>query len=273
MITSKYDSDPDQGQDSRAGSFLGWTEGSLVFWGLIGLICFLMVGYQVENWRGKRAWRSCKRELESKGNTMDWQTFIPVTVPASLNAFRAPMMSEWFRSSGGLGDLYRRMNTEAVFGCAGDVFPPLAEITVMPLAEDSASTDAALDLEYRCGVLDLYSAKKESAVSNQCESLPMIKLDRVPLSDAIKNLARQAGLSYLIDPQVDFLRCGPDGGTRGQPVVTIQFEYVTVFQALEAVLAEHKLQWIRDPESGIARITWKGAPQQFSLWPWRTPAG
>ncbi len=76
------------------------------------------------------------------------------------------MMSEWFCcSGGGQIDIYRRMNTGALFAFARDVFPPLAEITVLPLAEGAALTDAALDLEYRSGVLDLYSAKKESTVS------------------------------------------------------------------------------------------------------------
>jgi len=34
--------------------------------------------------------------------------------------------------------------------------------------------------------------------------IPLIVMDDVPLTDAIKNLARQAGLNYILDPKVAF---------------------------------------------------------------------
>jgi hypothetical protein len=52
--------------------------------------------YAVENWRGKRAWEKCRRELEAKGEVLDWNAFIPAPVPDEQNIFKAPKMAEWF---------------------------------------------------------------------------------------------------------------------------------------------------------------------------------
>ena len=57
---------------------------------LIGLF------YAVENWRGKRAWEKCRRELEAKGEVLDWNAYIPAPVPDEQNIFKAPKMTEWF---------------------------------------------------------------------------------------------------------------------------------------------------------------------------------
>ena len=36
-------------------------------------------------------------------------------------------------------------------------------------------------------------------------------MDDVPLTDAIRNLARQAGLNYMLDPKISFGQTGADG--------------------------------------------------------------
>jgi hypothetical protein len=60
------------------------------------LATMLTVFYTIENWRGKRAFESCRRELAAKGETLDWEAFIPPPVPDDLNFYRAPHMEEWF---------------------------------------------------------------------------------------------------------------------------------------------------------------------------------
>jgi hypothetical protein len=60
------------------------------------LITLLAVFYTVENWRGKRAWDNCRRELEAKGEVLDWAAYIPAPVPDDQNIFKAPKMQEWF---------------------------------------------------------------------------------------------------------------------------------------------------------------------------------
>jgi hypothetical protein len=56
----------------------------------------IAVFYTVENWRGQRAWENCRRELEAKGEVLDWTAYIPPPVPDDQNFFKAPKMREWF---------------------------------------------------------------------------------------------------------------------------------------------------------------------------------
>jgi hypothetical protein len=60
------------------------------------LITLVALFYAEENWRGRRAWERCKRELEAKGAVLDWSAFIPQPVPDEQNIFKAPSMTEWF---------------------------------------------------------------------------------------------------------------------------------------------------------------------------------
>jgi len=87
--------------------------------------------------------------------------------------------------------------------------------------------------------------------------IPLIVMDDLPLTDAIRNLARQAGLNYLMDPKVNFGMPGPDGKIVPMPSVSIRWENVTAQQALEALLNNYDLQLVQDPKTGIARITVK----------------
>ncbi len=87
--------------------------------------------------------------------------------------------------------------------------------------------------------------------------IPLIVMDDVPLTDAIKNLARQAGLNYMLDPKIGYGQPGPDGKPTPQPSVSIRWENVTAEQALNALLNNYSLQLIEDPKTKIARVTIK----------------
>jgi hypothetical protein len=59
---------------------------------LVGLAIFatlIAIFYAEEDWRGKRAWENCKRELEAKGAVLDWDKFIPPAVSDDQNFFTA----------------------------------------------------------------------------------------------------------------------------------------------------------------------------------------
>lgn len=110
------------------------------------------------------------------------------------------------------------------------------------------------------------SASSEGATSTQApaagparaaEVIPLIVMDDLPLTDAIRNLARQAGINYLMDPKVAYGVPGPDGKVVPMPTVSIRWENVTAQQALEALLNNYDLQLVQDPKTGIARITVK----------------
>jgi hypothetical protein len=62
-------------------------------------ITLLGLFYTEENWRGKRAWTLCRRELEAKGVTLDWAAHIPPPVADDQNIYKAPKMAEWFVKS------------------------------------------------------------------------------------------------------------------------------------------------------------------------------
>lgn len=64
--------------------------------GLVGLKIVLLLFCLEEYWRGEKAWETCKRELEARGETLDWNAPIPPPVPDSQNFFSAPKMSQWF---------------------------------------------------------------------------------------------------------------------------------------------------------------------------------
>ena len=67
-----------------------------------GFALLIALFYAEEDWRGWRAWKNCKRELEAKGAVLDWDKFIPPPVPDDRNFFVAPEMTAWFvRGQGG----------------------------------------------------------------------------------------------------------------------------------------------------------------------------
>ena len=113
-----------------------------------------------------------------------------------------------------------------------------------------ATTDAASAPATSSGTADTNAVAPGSVI-------PLIVMDDVPLTDAIKNLARQAGLNYILDPKVSFGQVGPDGRATPQPTVSIRWENVTAAQALTALLNTYNLQLTEDPKSKIARVTVK----------------
>lgn len=68
--------------------------------GLAVLATLIAVFYAEEDWRGRHAWQSCKREFEAKGEMLDWSAYLPPPVPDEQNFFKAPKMQEWFTGRG-----------------------------------------------------------------------------------------------------------------------------------------------------------------------------
>lgn len=87
--------------------------------------------------------------------------------------------------------------------------------------------------------------------------IPLIVMDEVPLMDAIRNLARQAMINYMVDPAVPYGQIGQDGRVTPQPVLSIRWEDLTAEQALLAVLNNYNLQMSEDVRAKIFRVTVK----------------
>ena len=67
----------------------GWRILRRILIGLAILATLIAIFYAEEDWRGKRAWENCKRELEAKGAVLDWNKYIPPPVPDDQNFFMA----------------------------------------------------------------------------------------------------------------------------------------------------------------------------------------
>lgn len=91
------------------------------------------------------------------------------------------------------------------------------------------------------------------AAAPASDVVPLIVIEDVPLTDAIRNLARQSNLNFQFDPRLT--AAGTDGKGTNQPNVSIRFENVTAQEALNAVLDNYNLALIKDPKSKIARVT------------------
>ncbi|MGO9586699.1 MAG: type II secretion system protein GspD [Limisphaerales bacterium] len=88
-------------------------------------------------------------------------------------------------------------------------------------------------------------------------SIPLIQFQDVPITTAIENLARQAGINYLIDPKIGYGQPDQNGQIKAEPTLSIRWENVTAEQALMALLDNYNLQLITDRKTQIARITTK----------------
>jgi type II secretory pathway component GspD/PulD (secretin) len=88
------------------------------------------------------------------------------------------------------------------------------------------------------------------------EIVDLVAFDAVPLPDAVRTLALQAGLNIQFDPKL-VSAVGPDGRPIAPPTVTEKWHKVTAMQALRALLDNWgwQLQW--DSRTRIGRVTAK----------------
>jgi type II secretory pathway component GspD/PulD (secretin) len=88
-------------------------------------------------------------------------------------------------------------------------------------------------------------------------SIPLIQFQDVPITTAIENLARQAGINYLLDPKIGYGQPDANGQIKPEPTLSIRWENITAAQALNALLDNYGLQITEDHRTHIARITTK----------------
>ncbi len=87
--------------------------------------------------------------------------------------------------------------------------------------------------------------------------IPLIQFQDVPLTTAIDNLARQAGINYILDPKVGYGQPDERGQIKAQPNISIRWENLTAAQALNALITTYGLQIVDDPKTKISRVTVK----------------
>jgi hypothetical protein len=52
--------------------------------------------YGEENWRGRRAWTKYRKQLEARGEQLDFKAFIPKPIPDEQNFAATPLIQSWF---------------------------------------------------------------------------------------------------------------------------------------------------------------------------------
>lgn len=86
-------------------------------------------------------------------------------------------------------------------------------------------------------------------VSTNDPVVPLIQMSNVPISTAIENLARQAGINFLIDP-----RLTQKWSDSEEPAVTFRLENAIAGEVLKRMLALRSMGLLEDPVSNIAFI-------------------
>jgi len=254
---------------SRISKVLRWLVA-----GVVGLVLALALFHPVENWRGRRAWERCRRELAARGEVLDWPAYIPAQVSDEKNIFKAPKMAEWFVGRE-TNELVMRLDPKNLDGFLRRRDPNTNSVVVAKV--DSVSSDATLNLEKVDGVLRhfsfegaavpggsvVYVSAIHESISNSISNgsalrstnIPLIVMEDVPLIDAITNLARQANLSYSLDSKINFRPVRLKEGIEGPPDVSISWQDVSAEQALSDLLAHYNLAWLIDPKTRSAWVT------------------
>ena len=97
----------------------------------------------------------------------------------------------------------------------------------------------------------------EAAAAPAVASIPLIQFQDVPITTAIENLARQAGINYLLDPKIGYGQPDANGQIKAEPTLSIRWENITAEHALEALLDNYGLDLVADTKTKIYRITTK----------------
>jgi type II secretory pathway component GspD/PulD (secretin) len=108
-------------------------------------------------------------------------------------------------------------------------------------------------------------ADSTAPAQSAAPSIPLIEFQDVPLTVAIENLARQAGINYLLDPKIGYGQADANGQIKVEPTLSIRWENVTAEQALLALLNNYDLQLVMDTRTKIARVSMKDPTAAPSL--------
>ncbi len=131
-------------------------------------------------------------------------------------------------------------------------------------APEAAPAPAVVDTNAAATAVDNATASSApadvsaaNAPTNGAASIPLIQFSDVPITTAIENLARQAGINYMLDPKIGYGQPDQTGQLKAEPQLSIRWENITAENALLALLDNYGLQLIVDAKTGIDRITLK----------------
>jgi hypothetical protein len=221
---------------------------------LTGLAIFTTLAaifYTEEDWRGKRAWENCKRELEAKGAVLDWNAYIPPPVPDDQNFFTTST-NFYLRfvklQTDEQGEAAQRLQWLRLLDASKSGAVVVAEVTVISSNTSVTPDGADLYLHYNHSVLTVATSRDHFS-EPLSPLLPVFDLKDVPLKNAIEQLAQAANLNCTIDAKVNSV------DSKGKQILlNVRWENVTARQALFALLDNFNLVLLEDSKSGTCRI-------------------
>lgn len=139
---------------------------------------------------------------------------------------------------------------------------PAAQPAMAPVADTNAPAMTATNTEPSTAESTnetAAAASNEAAgtATNAPVNVLPIQFQDVPITTAIENLARLAGINYLLDPKIGYNQPDQNGQVKPEPTISVRWENVSARQALLAVLDNYNLQLTEDPKTKIGRISIK----------------
>jgi type II secretory pathway component GspD/PulD (secretin) len=136
--------------------------------------------------------------------------------------------------------------------------PVTNSVAVAPAADTNAPvTPPAVVADTNAAATAAPAPATEPDTNAATAGIPQIKFSDVPITTAIENLARLAGINYMLDPKIGYGQPDANGQIKVEPTLSIRWENITAESALLALLDNYGLQLTHDKRTGIDRITMK----------------
>ena len=146
---------------------------------------------------------------------------------------------------------------------AKDVLRRILELRHLALLEDTEA-NLAFIIPERQTTNPLFAHRLSVATNSPLlytnGNIPLIQFSDVPITTAIENLARQAGVNYMIDPKLGNLWNFSSPKNVPEPLLNIRFEKVTAKDTLNGILNSYHFILVEDAVTHVARITRAGEP-------------
>ncbi len=148
-------------------------------------------------------------------------------------------------------------NAAVADATATNVTTTTVAVTVTNTTVVAVDTNAAAAAPTVTTNTTLAVASDTNAPATAPNVIPLIQFSDVPITTAIENLARQAGINYMLDPKIGYGQPDANGQIKPEPQLSIRWENITAESALLALLDNYGLQLIVDKRTGIDRVALK----------------
>lgn len=99
----------DEVKKDEKGAGRDWRKiGRRLLWTVVVLLTLVVLFYQVERWRGARAWEAAKKDYLAAGGSLDLATYLPSPVPDAQNFGALPILEEVWLSGSEVGEKNRK---------------------------------------------------------------------------------------------------------------------------------------------------------------------